>query len=844
MKPFGVTGFANAHGGRRRLAVVAALVVGTVLGPVEAARASTVLSVAPDFGSTPVTVGQDNLPATLTVTNFSTGSEETGTVTIESLTLVPSCSVLTDDGCNNGGSIADPKTFALSPTGTGESGTACASRLFDIDVTNLVTGEVTFTPATGGAVVLGAPNSPNNLDTCRIIFTVNVNKVPNHDSGAIDAGVQTAQVASATGRHQAGNQGFGVGSNTTTVIRGTPTMATQATPSVTLTQPISDTATVTGGGTAVPPTGDVTFTLFGPDNTSCVEGAIDTSFGSLSGLSPSTARSEDYTPTTTGVYRWVAVYSGDNNYTPVSGCNSGGETSTVTALPVITVEKTATPLSRTVPGGDFTFGVVVTNASSELLTITSLVDSPYGNLAARAQSTCTTAIGKALQPSPDAGHTYSCSFTAPFTGAPGASQTDTVTVTATNPSGVTVTDNDDATVTITKAVAAIQTLATPSATIGGSISDTATVTGAVAPAPTPTGTVTFTLYAPANTNCELDPIFTSAARPLAGGPPPTATSSPFAPAAAGSYRWKAAYSGDDNYTGVTGACNATGETSTVAKATPTISTQASAGNLLGAPVRDVATLTGGSSPTGNVTFRLFSNNTCGTEVFSSTNALSGPTATSGWFIPAAPGTYYWTAVYGGDGANNSVTSPCQAPNESVTIVPFTAPTVTRTITGDLAGPVTVAAGESVLVTDARVVGPITVNPGGALTVTNGQITRGITVNGPSFLSICGSRVSGPSPGVALSVSNALVPTRIGDPVTGCAGNTFAGQVNLTSDLAVVFGANTVSHTVTVTGGGPGNTVVKANNIFGTLACSGNAPPPTNLGQVNTAASKTGQCAGL
>jgi hypothetical protein len=38
------------------------------------------------------------------------------------------------------------------------------------------------------------------------------------------------------------------------------------------------------------------------------------------------------------------------------------------------------------------------------------------------------------------------------------------------------------------------------------------------------------------------------------------------------------------------------------KASPTISTQASPDNLLGAPVRDVATLEGGSDATGTVTF--------------------------------------------------------------------------------------------------------------------------------------------------------------------------------------------------------------------------------------------------
>ena len=37
-------------------------------------------------------------------------------------------------------------------------------------------------------------------------------------------------------------------------------------------------------------------------------------------------------------------------------------------------------------------------------------------------------------------------------------------------------------------------------------------------------------------------------------------------------------------------------------------------------------------------------------------------------------------------------------------------------------------------------------------------------------------------------------------------------------------------------------MIKATNVFGTLGCTGNNPPPTDAGQVNTAGSKTGQCA--
>lgn len=353
----------------------------------------------------------------------------------------------------------------------------------------------------------------------------------------------------------------------------------------------------------------------------------------------------------------------------------------------------------------------------------------------------------------------------------------------------------------------------------------------------PTGTVTFRLFS--DENC-TNQVFESTNQVTDG----TATSSDFVPPAAGTYYWTAAYSGDTVNQPVSSPCNAPNESVTVTKASPTIATQASPGNLAGAPVRDVATISGGMSPTGTVTFRLYSDAGCTSEVFMSTNTLSGTTATSDWFTPAAPGMYRWTAHYSGDGLNNAATSGCNAPNESVTISAFQAPSPTQTITGDFVGPVTVNAGQSVTISNARVVGPVTVNPGGSLTVVNSQVSRGITANAPAFLSVCGTQVSGPSPGVALSVTNAPVPIRVGDPATGCAGNRFAGQVVLTANLAVTFGANTVSHSATIDNNGPGNTVVKANTVFGTVGCAGNNPPPTNAGQPNTAGAKTGQCAGL
>jgi hypothetical protein len=93
---------------------------------------------------------------------------------------------------------------------------------------------------------------------------------------------------------------------------------------------------------------------------------------------------------------------------------------------------------------------------------------------------------------------------------------------------------------------------------------------------------------------------------------------------------------------------------TVSKATPTISTSTSGTVASGAPSFDQATVSGGSSPTGTVTFNLYNNPT---PLFTNTDKpLVGGTAFSNGYTPSAPGTYYWVATYSGDSNNNSVTS--------------------------------------------------------------------------------------------------------------------------------------------------------------------------------------------
>ena len=75
------------------------------------------------------------------------------------------------------------------------------------------------------------------------------------------------------------------------------------------------------------------------------------------------------------------------------------------------------------------------------------------------------------------------------------------------------------------------------------------------------------------------------------------TSAAFTPTSAGTYRWRAFYSGDANNVAVAGACNAANENVVVSAATPTIATTASGDIALEAgTLTDTATISGRVNP--------------------------------------------------------------------------------------------------------------------------------------------------------------------------------------------------------------------------------------------------------
>ena len=110
-------------------------------------------------------------------------------------------------------------------------------------------------------------------------------------------------------------------------------IATNATPAVTLGGTAQDVATVTVAPAGSPvPAGTVTFAVFGPDNATCAGPPVATSTTALVGSVPRTATSNTFMPTAAGTYRWVATYNGDATYAPAAGpCNAPGETTVVTS---------------------------------------------------------------------------------------------------------------------------------------------------------------------------------------------------------------------------------------------------------------------------------------------------------------------------------------------------------------------------------------------------------------------------------------------------------------------------------------------------------------------------------
>ena len=435
-------------------------------------------------------------------------------------------------------------------------------------------------------------------------------------------------------------------------------------PSGVLGESVFDTATVTGTPAAFAPTGTVTYEFFANGTGAGAPVSTETVTLNADGTVPNSAA---HGPLAAGAYSFIAIYSGDSNYTgstsPVEPLIiSQGSSATATEILDATTGQppsgvlgesvfdtatvTGTPAAFA-PTGTVTYEFFSngtgtgTPVSTETVTLNADGTVPnsaaHGPLAAGAYSFIAIYSG-------DGNYTGSTSPVEPLTISQGSTATATEILDAT-------------------------TGQPPSGVLGESVFDTATVTGTPA-AFAPTGTVTYEFFA--NGTGAGAPVSTETVTLNADGTVPN--SAAHGPLAAGAYSFIAIYSGDGNYTGSTSPV----EPLTVNKATPTITTTPiPTAALLGTTLQDLADLAGGGNPAGSITFRLYApgvDPTVGPATYTETVAGvngNGLYHTTVGFASNTTGIWHWVATYNGDSNNNSVTSgPLDEP---VTVLPQAVP---------------------------------------------------------------------------------------------------------------------------------------------------------------------------
>jgi hypothetical protein len=386
--------------------------------------------------------------------------------------------------------------------------------------------------------------------------------------------------------------------------------------------------------------GEISFEVFAADDPECEEPALDQSSAAVSGESE--YPSEDFEPTAAGDYHWIARYSGDEANEPAESlCEA---ISTVTkASPELTGNATSSVVGGSIhdevtltegfsPGGEVTFSVYGpddTGCDTPLATSTGTLSNDE-------------AASDDFTPQSAGEFRWSASY-------PGDANNEPFDLDC---------EATGQTSTVAKATPSLSGSAS-SGTVGAAIHDEVTVTAGASPG----GEVTFKVYGPGDASCAT-PLKTTSATVASSG---KATSGDFLSQQAGAYRWTASYGGDANNEAASLGCNASGQTSSLAKASPTLGATATSTVVVGNTITDKANLSGGFSPGGEIVFRAYGpgDATCGgAPAYEAAETVSGngPYSPAG-FAPG-PGLYRWTAEYKGDGNNNSSSLGCNVGDQA------------------------------------------------------------------------------------------------------------------------------------------------------------------------------------
>jgi hypothetical protein len=125
-------------------------------------------------------------------------------------------------------------------------------------------------------------------------------------------------------------------------LRIPATIGVRASPPTAVGGPITATATITAPAGAA---GTLTFSIFGPNNEKCVNGALIASTRVIS--SNGEYASDPFVPSSPGVYRFVVTYNANDGSSAATECSTAGDAVTVSPLepPVLDRSFTVTPVS-------------------------------------------------------------------------------------------------------------------------------------------------------------------------------------------------------------------------------------------------------------------------------------------------------------------------------------------------------------------------------------------------------------------------------------------------------------------------------------------------------------------
>src|SRR2546422_485167 len=200
----------------------------------------------------------------------------------------------------------------------------------------------------------------------------------------------------------------------------------------------------------------------------------------------------------------------------------------------------------------------------------------------------------------------------------------------------------------------------------------ATLAGGVNPG----GTIPFMLYGPFDPTADpgtcTNGTAAGSATVTGNGTYPSSTATLTQPRR---YRCIPSYSGDPNNNAVSTSCGDAGETSTVNKATPTLTTSATATATAGQTIQDMATLAGGVNPGGTITFTLHGPFDPTADPGTCTNGTAAGSATVFFFNDTATTEISALSLhdtlpissYSGDPNNNAVSTSCGDAGETSTV---------------------------------------------------------------------------------------------------------------------------------------------------------------------------------